>query len=89
MTQDQILEEIREEREHQDKKWGGPNHDDHHGPYSWASFIITYLGQAVSDTVNEVGDSERALRSFRYNMVKVAALAVAAVEVVDRKLGNG
>jgi hypothetical protein len=87
MTQNQILQEIKEEREHQDKKWGGPDHDDLHSPYEWASFIITYLGQAVTYTVNEV-DPKRAMRSFRYNMIKVASLAVAAIEVADRKLGN-
>jgi hypothetical protein len=83
-----ILDEIVQERIHQDKKWGGPDHDDKHGPYAWVSFITTYLGQAISDIVNEKGSYEVNLRTFRYHMVKVAALAVAAVEMVDRKLGS-
>ena len=86
---EKILEEIHEERKHQDKKWGGPAHDDQHDPYAWVSFITVYLGQSVSDFVNESGRFESKLRKFRYNMVKVAALAVAAIEVVDRKLGDG
>ncbi len=85
---EKILEEIREERKHQDKKWGGPAHDDQHDAYAWAAFITSYLGQAISDFVNETGRFESKLRKFRYNMVKVAALAVAAIEVVDRKLGD-
>jgi len=28
---DNILQEIREEREYQDKRWGGSGHDDQHG----------------------------------------------------------
>lgn len=83
---EKILEEIREERKHQDKKWGGPNYDDQHDPYAWAAFVTNYLGQALSDFVNESGQYEARYRKWRYNMVKVAALAVAAIEVVDRKL---
>jgi hypothetical protein len=86
---EKILEEIREERNHQDKKWGGPAHDDQHNAYAWVAFITTYLGQAISDFVNENHLGLVQLRKFRYNMVKVAALAVAAIEVVDRKLGDG
>jgi hypothetical protein len=81
-----ILEEIRQERAHQDKKWGGPSHDDVHSPYDWSAFILTYLGQSISDFVKESGRVEPKLRAFRYNMIKVAALAIAAVEAVDRKL---
>lgn len=83
-----ILEEIIQERDHQDKKWGGPAHDDKHGPYAWVAFMTTYLGQAVSDIVNEKGNYEVNLRTFRYHMIKVAALAVAAIEVADRKLNK-
>lgn len=86
---EKILEEIREEKKHQDKKWGGPKHDDQHDAYAWAVLVTSYFGQAVSDFVNESGRHEARYRKFRYNMVKVAALAVAAIEVVDRKLGNG
>ncbi len=84
-----ILEEIKEERVHQNKKWGGADHDDLHGPYEWVAFITTYIGQSIQDIVNENGNYQLNLRTFRYNMVKVAALAVAAIEAVDRKLGNG
>ena len=85
-----ILKEVQEERDHQDKKWGGPNHDDDHGPYAWVSFIINYLGKSVSEFITD--DStlpyrvESRLRNFRYNMIKIAALAVAAAESADRKL---
>ena len=85
-----ILKEVQEERDHQDKKWGGPNHDDDHGPYAWVSFIINYLGKSIGDFLADDSQVqnrvEYRLRNFRYNMIKVAALAVAAAESVDRKL---
>lgn len=89
-----ILDEIREERKHQDNKWGGADHDDTHDPYVWTAFITTYLGHSISDFVIEFGNpgvegQKARLRKFRYNMVKVASLAVAAIESIDRKLSNG
>lgn len=92
--QNGILYEIVREREHQDRKWGGPDHDDTHEPYAWVSFITVYLGQAISYTSvyhsdkSGAGNSEVSLRMFRYNMVKVAALAVAAIETIDRMLSK-
>lgn len=81
-----ILKEIEEERKHQDKKWGGPEHDDHHDSYAWVSFIIYYLGQSTNDFVKGKSSFVSKLRNFRYNMIKVAALAVAAIESCDRFL---
>jgi len=81
-----ILKEIEEERKHQDKKWGGADHDDTHDSYAWVSFIIYYLGQSTSDFVRSKGLFTSKLRNFRYNMIKVAALAVAAIESCDRSL---
>lgn len=81
-----ILKEIEEERRHQDKKWGGADHDDTHDSYAWISFIIYYLGQSTSDFVRDKGSFVFKLRNFRYNMIKVAALAVAAIESCDRFL---
>ena len=46
----------------------------------WAAFINIYLGQAVKTT-----DNPNAAEVFRRNMVKVATLAVAAVEAMDRE----
>lgn len=88
-NQESIFQEIRLEREHQDKKWGGSEHDNEHGAYDWAAFITYYLGKSVELFVNEVGQPQGKLLMFRYNMVKIAALAIAAIEAVDRKLNRG
>ncbi len=71
-----IFGEIREEREKQDEKWGGPSHDDGHTSHDWVAYVTRHLGKAV------MWPWEREV--FRKQMVRVAALAVAAVEWCDR-----
>ena len=72
---DSILKEIVAERVNQDRKWGGPEHDDEHRPEEWAAFIVDHAAKA--------GIHEDP-REFRRRMVRVAALAVAAIESRDR-----
>lgn len=76
-TLDSIFQEIREERQAQDAKWGGPDHDDQHVPNDWIAFIGRHAGMASYG----VTDS-----TFRKQMKRVAALAVAAIEAYDRQL---
>lgn len=67
------------EREYQDEKWGGPSHDDTETEGSWEKYISEYnnaQGRAVD-------------YDFRTRMIKVAALAVAAIESHDRRTANG
>ena len=68
-----IWAEIQEERERQSKNWGGAQHDDQHTPNDWIAFIAYHAGRG----------SYRS--NFRTQMVKVAALAVAAIEAWDRR----
>jgi hypothetical protein len=75
-----ILDEIRVERARQDTIWGGPAHDDTHTNHDWISFIIKQLGKAVIST----GACGWDHLTFRHQMLKVAALAVAAIEWCDR-----
>lgn len=75
INQEKILEEIKAEREYQDYKWGGPRHDDGHSANDWIAYITSYLGK------NEMSYNNL---DFRNDMIKVAALAVAAVEWYDR-----
>jgi hypothetical protein len=69
-----VYDEIRLERKAQDEKWGGPSHDDGHSGPDWASFIKQHANKAFR------GD-------YRKQMIRVAALAVAAIESFDRKSG--
>lgn len=71
-----VYEEIQKEREHQDIKWGGPGEDDLNTDHNWIAYIIKQTGQAVT----RQGDRS----NFRQRMIRVAALAVAAIERCDR-----
>lgn len=73
---DIIILEIKAERATQDAQWGGPDHDDEHGPDEFVTFIEHQI--ARSDRGRGPDARER--------LVKIAALAVAAVESYDRKM---
>lgn len=71
-----VLAEVAEERKYQDTRWGGADHDDvHENEESWLRYITEYA--TAQDRAREY--------NFRKRMVKVAALAVAAIESWDRK----
>lgn len=74
---EKIFGEIAEERGAQDVLWGN-EHDDQHDPEDWVGFIIKHAKK--SDPSFHL-DKE----IFRKQMVRVAALAVAAIEWVDRR----
>lgn len=71
-----VLIEVFHERRRQDLRWGGPEHDDGHGPHDWIAYIMRHAGRAV------MWPWDRS--TFRRQMIRVAALAVAAVEWCDR-----
>lgn len=68
-----IYEEIKAERDYQDKKWGTA-FDDTNTTEQWVFYIVGYLGNLY-----------RNRQPFRVVMLKVAALAVASIEAYDRK----
>ena len=74
-----ILDEIRQERARQDEKYGGPDHDDSHHPGDWCLILTKYLGRAAAETIDAVPDA-----AFRDNMMKIAAVAIAATQSLDR-----
>lgn len=76
--ENQVLRDVRIERLRQDQKWGGPDHDDKHGPDDWCRWINAYMTWAK--TMAEFDSPEK----YRKRMIQVAALAVAAVESHDR-----
>lgn len=79
-----IYREVETEREVQIEKYGGRGHDDQHTFNDWIVLSARYATAAAAypacseDWRRE--DSDR----FRKNMIRVAALAVAAVEFIDR-----
>lgn len=77
-----IFEQIGAERDAQDAKWGA-EFDDRNTSYNWAAYIAQYA------THNLIGDPRAASEVlFRDDMVKVAALAVAAIESIDRRAAS-
>ena len=62
------------ERDRQDARWGGPEHDDRRGPGDWWSLVARQFSDAGT-------------HDHRTRLVKVAALAVAALESYDRLNG--
>jgi hypothetical protein len=74
-----IFSEVDAERQHQESKWGNA-FDDRNTPYNWSAYIGQYSTRHLIGDPTKVSEAE-----FRADMVKVAALAVAAVESIDRR----
>lgn len=72
-----IYDEIREEEELGNTKWGGPEHDDSHTAQEWVGLICKHLGRTL------IGDLAQMLS--RHQLIRVAALAVAAIRWIDRR----
>ncbi len=86
-----VYDEIKAERAAQDAQWGGPAHDDEHRPSDWIGYLCTHIAKAggyepgklrlAGPAVDLILNGPR----FRKQMVRVAALAVAAIESYDRR----
>lgn len=74
-----VLRDVAEEHAHQDELWG-TEHDDGHASDDRLNFIEGRLGWLL----NQVGEYSVSDEGFRDAMIKIAALAVAAVEAYDR-----
>lgn len=66
--------DVMREREAQDKKWGVQNH----APQKWLAILMEELGEAAEQTL------QGTRMGYRREMVQVAAVAVAAIEGLDR-----
>jgi hypothetical protein len=78
MGQESIIGEVIEERGRQDAEWGSV-HDDGHTPGDWVAKLKRHLGLASGEGVGTD------LGRYRRQMIRVAALAVAALESMERK----
>lgn len=85
-TRFSIYKEINEERNRQDEQWGGPAHDDTHIPNEWLGFIQDQNKKAISDIVK--APMWMWYGSIRARLVKIAALAVAGIESIDREMAR-
>ena len=78
-----IYDEIKTERDYQDGKWGHKADDELNTPWMWAAYIAKYSTNWMRGTFLPLGKD--ASDGFRTAMIKVAALAVAAIESLDRQ----
>ena len=79
LSQDELLQEIKKERDYQDKKWGGEWTDNSWSASDWIAFIEKYKTNALVAAINGEKDE------FVKQMIKVAALGLAAAEAAERK----
>lgn len=77
-TLQMVLKEVETERARQDAKWGGADHDDGHSITEFIQWIEDYAGWA------RMMMSMRSPEKARNRLIQVAALAVAAVQSLDR-----
>ena len=83
MTMDEILGEIKAERERQvNLAMAGDTEsfDRTNSRNDWVAYIAAYSGRAAEKTFR----NKREGQDFRANMLKAAALAVAAIEAHDK-----
>jgi hypothetical protein len=78
-----ILEEIDKEREYQRGRWGNTADDTINSPNDFIAYIVHHTGRWFDGGFKPY--SSEAVNRFRAQMIKVAALAVAAVESIDRQ----
>lgn len=78
------LKSVLTEREVQDMQWGGHEHDDRQELHDWANYINKQLDKAIY----QLAFPEVDVGVVRYQYVKAAALALAAIESIDRKYGG-
>jgi hypothetical protein len=83
---DSIYKEIVAERTYQKERWGNEVDDTVNTPWMWAAYIAGYATKWMGGTFLPL--STKTTDAFREGMVKVATLAVAAIESVDRQRAN-
>lgn len=71
----EIFEEIETERLHQDTLFG-PDFDDQNTANDWAVYLLRYTANTCEFNVG--------IENWRRQMIKVAAIAVAALEAAER-----
>jgi hypothetical protein len=78
-----VYAEIRAEREYQQGRWGNDTDDVKNTPWMFAAYIAQYATRWMAGTFAPLGPETT--DAFRKSMVKVAAIAIAAVESLDRQ----
>ena len=79
---------VLDERERQDQRWGRQDHD----PVYWAGILAEELGEVAKEAIEIAPFAARGERTrdeslarLRRELVQLAAVAVAAIEWIDRQ----
>lgn len=91
IARDEIFEEINTERDRQGATWT-PQHDDTHTLHEWNSIVMGLLGKAANEStyatnayaLNAKYTARDYERNWRKEMMRLAAVCVAAIESYDR-----
>ncbi len=83
MNRQQILEAINDERAYQDAL-RGPKFDDKNTANDWASYITSYVSEAVKF---QKTDGQFNLERFQTKLLKAITIGVACLESVERNGG--
>ena len=78
-----VYDEIASERAYQEGLWGNEADDKLNTPWMWTAYITGYASKWMVGTFLPL--KRPVTDSFRKCMIKVAALAVAAVQSIDRQ----
>jgi hypothetical protein len=70
-----IASEVIGERDRQDFQWGGAAHDDQHSSHDFVRFIAKQVESSCHENASR----------HRNRLLKIAALAIAAIEAIDRR----
>jgi hypothetical protein len=97
VAQAAILGEVLNERDRQDVQWGGTEHDDEHVPMDWFNLIVDQKMKLEFTIASSLVETDAHLKSYgsghqvslvpqaRERLLKIAALALAGVESIDRR----
>ena len=88
MSRPDVYADIRAERERQDAKHGGPEHDDTHTVWEWKHFRELWEHR-VTDMLASRHEGVYEPEDARIALVQIAALAVAQIEALGRKHRRG
>lgn len=77
-----VYQAIEAERNRQ-KAWGSDEFDKGNTRNDWIAYIVSYAGDAAKVKKKEKSGTEEDMRFVR-NLVKVAALAIAAIEAHEK-----
>lgn len=78
-----LHEVVQMERYHQDRKWGGADHDDKHDPADWYCLVVERINNAVNE-LQERDNMERFQRA-EGNIIEAMALLQAWDESLHRQ----